>query len=106
MLEGNRSDDQYYRRRQRPVDPTALQTTTEPPQRHQHRRTPVPCQRQQKEGNEILFSNTFLRSLGGSFSAMTQASDTSARLQFKEVETAPFIGLRKVRGKEARQGNG
>ncbi len=37
---------------------------------------------------------------------MTQASDTSAEAQLKEVETAPFIGLQQFGGKEARQGNG
>ncbi len=83
MLEGNRSDDQYYRRRQRPADPRRFQTTTEPPQR-QHGAHQRHAGRQQKEGNEILFFEHFLRSLGGSFSAMTQASDTSARPSSKK----------------------
>ena len=37
-----------------------------------------------KKVMKSFFSNTFLRSLGGSFSAMTQASDTSARPSSKK----------------------
>jgi hypothetical protein len=63
-------------RRQRPADPRRFKPPqSRPSDSTAHQRH---AGRQQKEGDEILLLEHLLRSLGGSFSAMTQASDTSA----------------------------
>ncbi len=105
MLEGDGSDDQHHRRRQRPADPRRFEPPLEPPHR-QHRAHQRHAGGQQEEGDKILL----LEHLFTIARRQLQRDDAGQRHQrqpqFKEVEPAPFVGLQQLGGKEARQRNG